>query len=131
MSRKAADQGTTKTLATKPRKARKRLPTTPRSQVRRAVAMIFTRSRERSAAIKRTGNCCEDCGAKFRPKDTRNGPKLKCEVHHLDGGHLDEIVDEIFRWLLCPPERLRPLCGPCHDAEPGHNDDKRKEHDFP
>jgi hypothetical protein len=81
--------------------------------------MIFTRSRERGAALKRTKNCCESCGAKFREKDTCNGPKLKAEVHHLDGGHIDEIVDEIFRWLLCHPDRLRPVCVPCHEIIDG------------
>lgn len=119
MSRKVADQGTTK--------INRKLPTTPRSRVRAALSQLFLRSRERAAAIKRTGNRCESCGAKFRPKATTNGPECRVTVHHLEGGAIDEVMDLIFKRLLCDPARLKPLCGSCHDAEPGHNDSKRKD----
>ena len=112
-------------------KGRHKLPSTPRSRVRAALSQLFLRSRERAAAIKRTGNCCEACGAKFRAKATANGPECRGTVHHLDGGAIDEVMDLIFSRLLCDPARLRPLCGPCHDAEPGHNASKCKDHDSP
>lgn len=94
----------------------RRLLTTPRSRVRAMLSQIFLRSRERAAAVKRESGCCQRCKAKGRPKATRNGPQVSLQVHHLDGGGIDEIMDLIFTRLLCSPDRLKVLCAPCHDA---------------
>lgn len=113
MSRKEADTGKTRKTKAKSRK----LATTPRGKVRAMLSQIFLRSRERTAALKAAGNRCSACDTKFRHKATRNGPECKAQVHHLDGGGIDVVTDLIFTRLLCAPDRLQPLCAPCHEAE--------------
>ena len=72
---------------------------------------IWMWSRERAAALRRTGYRCGECNK----KQTRvKGKELILEVHHLDGAHIDLIIDEIYKYLLCHPDRLVPLCGECH-----------------
>ena len=90
----------------------KRLPYTPRSKIRNVLRRyVWLRSRERAAALKRTGYHCTECGKK---QSKAKGKELSLEVHHLDGAHLEYIIDEIYKYLLCPPDRLMPLCGDCH-----------------
>jgi predicted HNH restriction endonuclease len=90
----------------------KKLPHTPRSQVRSALRKLWLRSRERSSALQRTGNCCEACGVK---QSTAQGRSIKLEVHHLDGIEWEHLIDYVYRHLLCHPDLLMPLCKPCHD----------------
>lgn len=95
----------------------KRLPHTPKSQIRNALRQLWLRSRERAAALRNAGHACEHCGAKFRAKTTRNGPACKGHVHHKDGIDWDGITDLIAQRILHHPDRLQALCDECHGAE--------------
>jgi len=91
----------------------KRLPTTPRSRVRNSLRQLWLRSRERAAALKRTGNCCSDCGVKA---SVAKGREVKLQVHHLAGvGNWDKVMDAVYQELLCAPELMEPLCLTCHE----------------
>jgi predicted HNH restriction endonuclease len=97
----------------------KRLPHTPNSKIRAALRQLWLRSRERQAAIKRTGNCCELCGAKA---SVAKGREVKLEVHHVDGVlNWDELFAAVRKFLLVSPAKQMPLCKSCHD----------KQHNFP
>lgn len=89
----------------------KRLPTTPRSRVTAALRQVWLRSRERAAALKRTGNTCEICGAK---QSAAKGLEVKLEVHHNNGVQWQQIIDKVYRELLCHPDHLTVLCKECH-----------------
>lgn len=90
----------------------KRLPTTPRSQVRSALRKIFLRSRERAQALKDAGYRCEECGVK---QSKAKGKEVQVEVHHLEGLlDMDQLIDYVYRHLVCSPELLIVLCRSCH-----------------
>jgi predicted HNH restriction endonuclease len=89
----------------------KRLPTTPRSRVTAALRSVWLRSRERSAAIKRESGCCEVCGKK---QSAAKGREVKLEVHHLNGIQWQQIIDRIYKEILCDPKHLMVLCKDCH-----------------
>lgn len=90
----------------------KKLPHTPRSTIEAAIKRyIWLRSRERKAALQRTKNHCQECGKK---QTRKKGKELILEVHHIDGAQIKAIIDEIYKHLLCHPDRLVPLCGECH-----------------
>lgn len=90
----------------------KKLPYTPNSQIRQALRRyIWMRSRERTAALKRTGYCCEDCGKK---QSVAKGRKVVIEVHHLFGIDWDGLFEDIRKRLLPDPKDLIPLCEECH-----------------
>jgi len=91
----------------------KRLEYTPRSKVRSALRQLFLRSRERAKALKATGYCCAECGIK---QSKAKGKEVKIEVHHIEGARLEELIDLVYKWLLCDPAKLKPLCEKCHDA---------------
>jgi predicted HNH restriction endonuclease len=91
----------------------KKLLSTPRSRVRSALRMVFLRSRERAAALKREGNCCEACGVKA---SVAKGKEVKVEVHHRKNIlNWEKIIDLVFEQLLCDPSNFEVLCKPCHD----------------
>jgi 5-methylcytosine-specific restriction endonuclease McrA len=95
-------------------RASRRLPITPRSQVRRALARVFLRSRERAAAIKRDNYTCS-CG---RKQSRAKGREVFVEVHHVDGVDVwNEVLNLIYAKLLVSPDKLRTLCRECHRAE--------------
>ena len=95
----------------------KRLPTTPRSQVRSALRRVFLRSRERAAALKAAGYKCHGCGAK---QSRKKGAEVFVEVHHTEGvGNWDTVIEAVFKELLCSPHLLRVLCAECHDKVHG------------
>ena len=98
----------------------KKLPTTPRSRIRSALRQVWLRSRERAAAIKRENGCCERCGAK---QSAAKGKEVKLQVHHKNGVLWEELIDLVFRYLLCDPKDLEVLCEKCHAAEHGTDDD--------
>jgi len=89
----------------------RKLPTTPRSKVRAALRRLWLRSRERAAALKASGYCCEECGVK---QSRRKGHEVKVEVHHMDGLEWDALIDYVYRHLLCSPDRLEVMCKNCH-----------------
>ena len=92
----------------------RKLPTTPRSRVRSALRAVWLRSRERAAAIKREGGCCEICGKK---QSAAKGREVKLEVHHLDGIEWEKILDYVYRHILVDPKGLQVMCKECHGAE--------------
>lgn len=87
---------------------------TPRSKVRAALRLLYLRSRERAAAIKRENGCCEGCGKK---QSRAKGREVKIEVHHLNGIEWEQMIDYIYRHLLCEPKHLAVYCKECHEAE--------------
>ena len=93
----------------------KRLPNTPRSQIRSALRRLFLRSRERAAALKRDGYTCQCCGVK---QSKANGREVKVEVHHKDGVvNWTEIFDCVYEHLLCDPSKMETLCKECHKTD--------------
>ena len=90
----------------------RRKPITPRSQVRSALRRLWLRSRERAAALKAAGYCCEECGIK---QSKAKGREVSVEVHHLDENmDWDKLIDYVYRHLLCSPDMLEVLCHDCH-----------------
>ena len=90
-------------------------PITPKSQIVSQLRRLWMSSRERSAAMKSTGYCCDACGVK---QSKKKGAVVKLEVHHLDGVlNWDKIVELIREQLLCDVTKLQPLCKECHDKE--------------
>ena len=89
---------------------------TPDSYIKGRLRQLWVSSRERSAALKNTGYCCAKCGVK---QSRKKGFEVKLDVHHLHEGkkdiHWQRILDVIREELLCPPDRLMPLCKECHD----------------
>ena len=89
-------------------------PNTPRSRIRSTLRQLWMRSRERAAALKRSGNSCELCG---ELSDKRKGGTAKLEVHHLDGIEWNNILDYVERHILVDPAKLEVLCKCCHAKE--------------
>lgn len=86
------------------KKKRTSKPVTPPSRIRSVLRQrVWMWSRERAEALKRDGRRCCACGC-----------KEGLEVHHLDGSGIDEIIELIYKTLLCHPDRLRTLCRQCH-----------------
>jgi hypothetical protein len=43
--------------------------------------------------------------------------EVKIFVHHSQGiGNWEAVVDLVFEEILCNPDLLSPVCGPCHDG---------------
>lgn len=89
----------------------KKLPHTPRGRIRSWLRRLWMMSRERASAIKRENGCCERCGAK---QSEAKGREVRLEVHHRNGIKWEELIDLIFRYLLCDPKDLEVLCTKCH-----------------
>jgi 5-methylcytosine-specific restriction endonuclease McrA len=98
----------------KPKKKSRKKPVTPRSKVRAALTMLFLRSRERSAAIKRDKNTCTVCGIKATKAGKDETKWISMEVHHIEGAQKDKIIDMIYEHLICNPDLLTTLCRSCH-----------------
>lgn len=90
----------------------KKLPHTPKSRIRQALRALWLRSRERAAALKRSGNTCECCGVKA---STAKGREVKLECHHNNGIDWENLIDRFYKTLLCDPKHLTVLCKKCHD----------------
>ena len=86
---------------------------TPDSIIKSALRLVFLRSRERAAAIRRDSNTCQTCGAKG---SQAKGKEVKIEVHHLQEGDIswDKIYKVIREELLCKPEIMMSLCKAHH-----------------
>lgn len=87
-------------------------PVTPSSRIRQALRLLWLRSRERAEALKNTGRCCSVCGVKA---SEAKGREVRLDVHHLDGCDWTGVIDLIRKRILQTPDRLTPLCKPCHD----------------
>ena len=75
------------------------------------------RSRERSAALKRSGYACESCGGK---QSKAKGKEFSVEVHHRQGGiNWEELIDMVYQRLLCNSDDLAVMCPTCHDKQHG------------
>jgi predicted HNH restriction endonuclease len=85
---------------------------TPRSRIVNALRMLFLRSRERAAVVKRDHNTCQHCG---RKGSVAKGHEVKIQVHHLDGiTNWDEAVEGVYKNILCSPDRMECICKECH-----------------
>jgi 5-methylcytosine-specific restriction endonuclease McrA len=98
------------------KKRPKKLPvTTPRSVIKHALRLLWLRSRERLAALKRDDYTCQGCHKK---QSKAKGKEFAVEVHHVSGdAGLEAIVDYMYRQLLCHPDHLVTLCRSCHERE--------------
>ena len=93
----------------------KKLLTTPRSRVRSALRALWLRSRERAAALKKAGYCCEACHVK---QSKAKGKEQAIEVHHTTGIEAwEQIIDLVFQHILIDPAGLQVLCKECHGKE--------------
>ena len=101
-------------MINKPKKKSRKLPYTPRSKVRAALRQLWLRSRERAAALKREGYTCQVCGKK---QSRAKGRKIDVEVHHNNGIQWEQMVDYVYRHLLCDPKDLTVFCTECHKQE--------------
>jgi predicted HNH restriction endonuclease len=89
-----------------------RKPYTPASRIRNALRLLWLRSRERAQALKNTNYCCSVCGVK---QSAAKGREVKLQVHHVDGCDWDGVIDTIRAKILQTPDRLAPVCKPCHE----------------
>ena len=89
-----------------------RVPYTTISVIKNYCRNLFMRSRERSSAIKRTGNTCERCG---RKGSAAKGREVKIRVHHINGIKWDRIIQVLREELLAGPYEV--LCLECHNEE--------------
>ena len=89
-------------------------PNTPRSRVRQTLRQLFLRSRERAAALKQAGYCCQVCGIK---QSKAKGREVRVEVHHADGIAWERLIDQVYESLLCHPSKMRVLCEEHHKQE--------------
>ncbi len=91
----------------------KRLPYTPRSQVRSALRRLWLRSRERQAAIKRDHYTCQKCHKK---QSKAKGKEFDVQVHHKESiGNWEEAINAVYHYILCDPKELETLCCQCHE----------------
>lgn len=97
----------------------RKLPYTPSSQIRSAIRKLWLRSRERRAAIVRTGNKCETCHVKA---SKARGREVNIDVHHIWAPNWERIFTVIREELLVGPENLKPLCESCHDEHHAKED---------
>ena len=99
----------------------KRLPNTPRSKIRAALRMLWLRSRERAATLKREKYHCQCCGKK---QSKTKGKEVALEVHHINGIEWEKMINYVYEHLLCNPEYLEVLCVDCHKK---HTEEGRKD----
>ena len=97
----------------------KKLPITPKSQIISALRMLFLRSRERAAVLKRDNSMCWTCKKKA---SKAKGREVKVEVHHIDPVRFDKLIEHIRFELLVPPREMMTLCCKCHKTEHGKGD---------
>lgn len=94
--------------------AKKNLDVTPRYMIKHAVRLIWMRSRERRAALKRDDYTCQAC---HRKQSKAKGREFAVECHHCAGIDWEQVIDYIQRNVLQSKERLVTLCPECHDRE--------------
>ena len=93
----------------------KKKPITPRSKIKAALHRLWLYSRERSLALKLSGNRCLKCGVKASKEE---GKEQKIQVHHIAGiGNWDKVIKLIKKELLVSPDKLISLCPKCHSEE--------------
>jgi hypothetical protein len=93
----------------------RRLESTPRSKVRQALRQLWLRSRERQAALKRDKYTCQVPGCN-KKQSRAKGKEIYVEVHHKEGiENWDKLIDTVFEYLLCHPDKLETMCVECHE----------------
>jgi predicted HNH restriction endonuclease len=93
----------------------RKMANTPRSKIKAAIRQLWLRSRERAAALKREGYCCQRCNVK---QSKAKGKEQKVEVHHISGIDIwEDVIDLIAEKILCHPDGLEVLCPDCHKKE--------------
>jgi len=96
-------------------RTKKEMGITPRSRIKGMLRQIFLRSVERQEALKRDKYTCVKCGAK---QSVKKGFEVKAQVHHKKGISIwDEMIDMIYKHLLCSTDELETLCTECHNKE--------------
>lgn len=76
---------------------------------------IFLKSIERQERLKLDHYTCQKCG---RKQSQKKGQECKVQVHHKKGINIwDEIIDLIYKEILCNIEDLETLCVECHNEE--------------
>lgn len=73
--------------------------------------LLWLRSRERNAALKRDNRTCVDCG---RKASVAKGKEFKVEVDHLDGCDIKKIAEYVRQHLLHDPSKLETVCREDH-----------------
>jgi 5-methylcytosine-specific restriction endonuclease McrA len=98
------------------KKRPKKLPvTTPRSVIKHALRLLWLRSRERLAALKRDDYTCQGCHKK---QSKAKGKEFAVEVHHIRQEiDWDGICEYLYRNLLVDHSKLTTLCRECHLQE--------------
>jgi len=92
----------------------KKLPNTPKSQIRSALRRLYLRSRERAKRLKDDGYCCQKCGVK---QSRAKGKEVYVEVHHIEPIEWEPIIRYVAENLLVSPDKLITLCKECHKKE--------------
>lgn len=100
---------------------------TPRSFIKGHLRQIFLKSKEHSHALKRDGYTCQKClRKKSQAKEIDDTKQVrKLQVHHINGVKVwDEVIELIYREILCDPSLLQTLCPDCHLEIEGKNKKK-------
>lgn len=85
---------------------------TKKNYIVRQLRMIWLKSRERNAALKRDGYTCVEC---HRKQTMAKGKEFRVQVHHKNGiTNWNKIAEEIMKELLPNPKHLETLCNECH-----------------
>ena len=88
---------------------------TPRSRIKGMLRQIFLKSSERAAALKRDHYTCCDCGKK---QSVKKDHVVKVQVHHKNNINVwDQLIDLIYKHLLCSVDDLETLCVECHNKK--------------
>jgi hypothetical protein len=103
------------------KKASRKLPYTPNSQIRSALRQLWLRSRERGQAVKDQKNTCVECG---RKGSVAKGREVKINVHHKSGIDWDGVIRLIRERLLQTPDKYVCMCEECHVK---HHNEEREE----
>jgi 5-methylcytosine-specific restriction endonuclease McrA len=85
---------------------------TPKYMIVRNLRLLWMRSRERAATLKRDSYTCQQCNIK---QSTAKGKEVSVQVHHKENEiDWDDLVKIIREKLLQDKDKLETLCLECH-----------------